>query len=226
MNIILIGPPGAGKGTQAKRLHAQLGLPSIASGDIFRDMQREDTPLAREVRSYMDRGEYVPDELTIEVVLQRLTQPDALGGFLLDGFPRTEPQAEALDGALAERERAVDLALHITAPFDLLEERLQGRIICPQCHTIYNLKTNPPKHDSICDVCGHELERRTDERVDVIPARLRAYMEQTKPVLGYYRSRGILDEIDGAQSMGDVDAAVDAVIARRRKPATSGESAL
>jgi adenylate kinase len=224
MNIILIGPPGAGKGTQAKRLRDNLGLPSIASGDIFRDMQREDTPLAHEVRAYMDRGEYVPDELTIEVVLKRLNQPDAREGFLLDGFPRTEPQAQALDHALEEWGRAVDLALYITAPVALLEERLQGRIICPQCHTIYNLKTNPPKHDMICDVCGHHLERRSDERVDVIPARLRVYMEQTKPVIDYYRARGILDEIDGARSMEEVNASVDAVIARRRNPAPAGES--
>ncbi len=209
MNVILIGPPGAGKGTQAKRLEKQLGLPTIASGDIFRAMQQGDTPLALQVHEYMDRGEYVPDELTIEVVLKRLSQPDARTGFLLDGFPRTEPQAEALDHAMANEGRSVDLALYITAPFDILAERLQDRIICPQCHSIYNLKTKPPSHDMICDVCGHLLERRNDEHVDVIPTRLRTYMEQTEPVTEYYRQRGVLEEIDGARPLQDVDTDVN-----------------
>jgi adenylate kinase len=216
MHIILIGPPGAGKGTQARRLERQLHLPTIASGDIFRAMQETDTPLAREVREFLDRGEYVPDELTIEVVLERLHQPDTARGFLLDGFPRTQAQAQALDRALAETGQIVDLALYITAPFDVLVDRLHDRIICPQCHAIYNLKSKLPKHDMICDVCGHHLEERSDQRVDVIPVRLRTYMQQTEPIVDYYRARGILEEIDGDRPLPDVDAQVDRALQRHR----------
>lgn len=209
MNLIVFGPPGAGKGTQAKRLESVLGLPHVASGDIFRDIRKQDSPLAREVRSYMDAGNYVPDELTIELVLARLRQPDALPGFILDGFPRTEPQAEALDSALAGDHRHLDVALYINVPDEIITQRLQGRIICPQCHAIYNVVTHPPKYDLTCDVCGHALEKRTDETPEVIGTRLEVYEQQTAPLVEYYGTRGILREVDGNQAVRAVEAAVD-----------------
>src|SRR5947209_158223 len=145
MKVILLGPPGAGKGTQAKRLEGLLGLPHVASGDIFRDIRRDNSPLAQEVKRYMDAGQYVPDDLTIRLVLDRLRKPDARRGFLLDGFPRTKPQAEALDEEMAKDGKHLDCAVYITAPTDVLVERLRERIICPQCHAIYNLSTKPPR---------------------------------------------------------------------------------
>lgn len=209
MNLIVFGPPGAGKGTQAKRLESILQLPHVASGDIFRDIRKLDSPLAREVRSYMDAGNYVPDELTIQLVLARLRQPDATKGFILDGFPRTEPQAEALDRVLAEDNRRLDLALYINVPGSIITQRLQGRIICPQCHAIYNVVTHPPKLDLICDVCGHMLEKRTDETPEVIGTRLEIYELQTAPLVEYYRSKDILREVDGARPVREVEAGVD-----------------
>src|SRR5947209_7815060 len=215
MNLIVFGPPGAGKGTQAKRLESVLGLPHVASGDIFRDIRKLDSPLANEVRSYMDAGNYVPDELTIKLVLARLRKPDAMKGFILDGFPRTEPQAEALDSALAADGRRLDLALYINVPDDIITQRLQGRIICPQCHAIYNVVTHPPKQDLTCDVCGHRLEKRTDETPEVIGTRLEVYEQQTAPLEEYYRKQGILREVNGDLPVREVDARVDQVLGLR-----------
>lgn len=209
MNIILVGPPGAGKGTQAKRLHAMLGVPHIASGDLFRDIRRQDTPLALQVREFMDRGEYVPDELTIELVLDRLSQQDASRGFVLDGFPRTKAQAVALDGAMSEGGKRIDAVINISAPSDILTRRLATRIICPQCHEIYNMETRPPKRDYVCDVCGHSLERRTDEGPDVVKRRLETYILQTQPVVEYYGSQSILLNVDGARPPDEVQRDID-----------------
>ena len=209
MNLIVFGPPGAGKGTQAKRLESVLHLPHVASGDIFRDIRKQDSALAREVRSYMDAGNYVPDELTIELVLARLRKPDALHGFILDGFPRTEPQAEALDSALAGDDRKLDVALYINVPDDIITQRLQGRIICPQCHAIYNVVTHPPRLNLTCDVCGHGLEKRTDETPEVIGTRLEVYEQQTAPLVEYYGSQGILREVDGNRAVREVEVGVD-----------------
>src|SRR5450759_2042437 len=212
MNLIVFGPPGAGKGTQAKRLESVLHLPHVASGDIFRDIRKQNTPLAHEVRSYMDAGNYVPDELTIELVLARLRKPDALQGFILDGFPRTEPQAEALDRALAGDHRKLDVALYINVPDDIITQRLQGRIICPQCHAIYNVVTHPPKLDLTCDVCGHALGKRTDETPEVIGTRLEVYEQQTAPLVQYYGTRGILREVDGNRAVREVEVGVDVAL--------------
>ncbi|HEY8685392.1 MAG TPA: adenylate kinase [Chloroflexota bacterium] len=212
MNLIVFGPPGAGKGTQAKRLESVLHLPHVASGDIFRDIRKQDSPLAHEVRSYMDAGNYVPDELTIELVLARLRKSDALQGFILDGFPRTEPQAEALDRALAGDHRKLDVALYINVPDDIITQRLQGRIICPQCHAIYNVVTHPPRLDLTCDVCGHALEKRTDETPEVIGTRLVVYEQQTAPLVQYYGTRGILREVDGNRAVREVEVGVDVAL--------------
>lgn len=213
MNLILLGPPGAGKGTQGERLKTVLGVPHVASGDMFRAITRERTPLAREIQGFMERGEYVPDQLTIELVLRRLTQPDAAQGFILDGFPRTEAQAEALDHALKGERREVDYALHITAPRQVLLSRLAGRIICSSCHAIYNEETRRPKRDGICDVCGHQLARRSDEELDTIRIRLDTYIRQTEPMIAHYRSKkNCLIEINGSLPILDVEFKVDSAL--------------
>jgi adenylate kinase len=185
------------------------GLPHIASGDIFRAIQKEDTPLAREVRAYYERGEYVPDQLTISLVLARLEGPDAKRGFMLDGFPRTLAQATALDDALAGENRKVDIALHVTAPTDVLVSRIASRIICPDCGAIYNTVTNPPQQDNVCDVCGHALERRSDEEVETVRKRLEAFTRQTEVLVQYYGERGTLMEIDGTLPMEQVEQMID-----------------
>jgi adenylate kinase len=209
MNVILLGPPGAGKGTQAKRVSALTGLPHIASGDIFRTIQKEDTPLAREVRAYYERGEYVPDQLTISLVLARLEEPDARRGFLLDGFPRTLVQAGALDEALAAENRRVNVTLYVTAPTEVLVRRIASRLICPECGAIYNIATNPPQHDSVCDVCGHALERRSDEEAETVRKRLEAFNRQTEVLVQYYCTRDTLVEIDGTLPLDQVEELVD-----------------
>lgn len=212
MNVVLLGPPGVGKGTQGKRLAATLEAPHIASGDLFRAIREEDTPLAREVREYMDKGAYVPDELTIEVVLARLHQPDARHGFVLDGFPRTDPQATALDEALAAEGRRVDAAVYITADTDILVRRIAGRLVCPNCGAIYNEQTKPPKNNMICDVCGHQVERRSDEQPDVVRTRLETYARQTLPIVEHYRKKGTLSQVDGALSIEQVESEIDGAL--------------
>jgi adenylate kinase len=209
MNIILFGPPGAGKGTQAKRLEAALALPQISSGDIFRALAQEETPEAEEIRRYHDSGRLVPDELTIRIILKRLHEPDARNGFILDGFPRTLGQARALDQKLAQEGKKVDLALYITAPIEILVSRIAGRMTCPNCSAIYNVLTNPPRRDNICDVCGHLVIRRDDERAEVVQQRMEAYRRDTKPLADYYRKQGILHEVDGSRAIDEVEARVD-----------------
>lgn len=212
INIILFGPPGAGKGTQAKRLESALRLPVVVSGDIFRAMRREDTPLGREVRDILDRGAYVPDALTIEVVLKRLRQPDAASGFILDGFPRTESQASALDKFLAEKRQKIDVALHVTAPTSVLEYRLTSRVICPKCNSIYNLISKPPLREMRCDLDGTTLERRSDEQLETIRHRLITHHTETEPLIEYYRRHGSLVQIDGSRPMPEVEAEIDGAI--------------
>lgn len=208
-NIVLLGPPGAGKGTQGKRLAVKLGQPHIASGDLFRAILGQESDLAREVRGYMERGEYVPDDLTIRVVLRRLGEPDARAGFILDGFPRTKRQAEALDQATEARGTGIDVALFINASEDLLVERISRRYTCPTCHAIYEESKRTPKQEMVCDVCGSQLERRADDRPEVVRPRLQVYAEKTRPLVDYYRARGKLVEIDGSRSIAQVEDAVD-----------------
>lgn len=208
MRLILLGPPGAGKGTQAARIAEREGLAHISTGDMFRDAVREGTELGQLAKSYMDRGELVPDDVTIRMLLERLRRPDARKGFVLDGFPRNVAQARALDEALSAEGLAIDLALHISVSDDELVRRLSGRWMCRQCGAIYHETNNPPAVAGRCDRCGGELYQRDDDRPDVVRARL----EKQKPpadLLAYYREAGKLVDVNGEQ---DLDAVTQSLL--------------
>jgi adenylate kinase len=191
-----MGSPGVGKGTQGRRLSALLNIPCISSGDMFREIRKHESDLAREVTSYMDRGAYVPDSLTIQMVFGRLNEPDALVGFILDGFPRTVPQAKALDEKLAQHGRRIDHVVLLDAPNDVVLLRLAGRRICTNCGEVYNADFDPPKIDQRCDVCGGHVEQRADDDPDVQCERLQVYVDNTKPVLAYYKASNRLQVVD------------------------------
>lgn len=197
MRIVLLGPPGSGKGTQASALHARRGIPHIASGDLLRAHVAQDTPLGRRAKPFMDRGDLVPDELIVDMMAARLGEPDAQSGYALDGFPRTVAQAQALDARLQALGQPLDAAIYLRVPEAELLRRLSGRRICPNCNAIYHLDTMPPEKEGICDHCGTALIQRQDERPDVVRNRLQVYAEQTEPLLDYYRSQDLLQEIDG-----------------------------
>jgi adenylate kinase len=220
MDTIIMGPPGAGKGTQATELAAYLGVPHIATGDLFRDAAQRGTLLGRKAQSYMDRGELVPDELTIALLLDRLKQRDASNGVLLDGFPRTLAQARALDEALAERRRHVSSVIYLSVPRDKLLARLAGRWLCHDCQTAYNEVARQPKQPGRCDRCGGTLYQRADDKRETVARRLDVYEEQTVPVVEYYRDKGVLIEIDGDQSVEAVQADL-----REGVPRTNGAAA-
>lgn len=212
--VILMGPPASGKGTQADRLHEQLNLPHVASGDLFRYNLKNQTELGLKAKGYMDRGELVPDDITIAMVLDRLSQPDCRGGALLDGFPRTVAQAEALDKALAEHGHKIDLVLDIRVPRPELIARVTGRRLCRSCGASYHMQFAPPKVDGVCDKCGGELYQRDDDTEETAGTRLEVYEAQTKPLVAYYEQTGVLVGIDGDQSIDAVTAALKDAIER------------
>jgi adenylate kinase len=203
--VLLLGGPGAGKGTQAQVLHEKFVIPQVASGDLFRDNLKRATPLGQQAKQFMDRGELVPDDVTIAMIRERLQQPDAHGGALLDGFPRTVPQARALDGLLAEFDGRVNVVLYIKVDQAALLERLAGRWTCrgPGQHT-YHLLFNPPKRAGVCDVDGTELFQRADDTAEVQARRIKVFFEQTSPLVEFYRQRGLLVEVDGDQPIEKV----------------------
>jgi adenylate kinase len=204
MNIVLLGAPGSGKGTQAERLGAHLGLVHVASGDLFRDKLNRETELGLLARKYMNRGELVPDEITVEMLRQRLQQPDVRPGVLLDGFPRTEPQATALDAMLKDFEQGVDGVLYIEVPDEELVSRLSGRLICRECQTPFHKIFNPFKTcpETRCD--GEYLYQREDDKPETVRARLKTYHSQTAPLIKHYKSSGILVRVDGVGSLEEV----------------------
>ena len=202
--LVLLGAPGAGKGTQATVLEQRLGIPHLASGDLLRAAVGQRTPVGIEADRFMSRGQLVPDQTMIRLFLDRLAQPDAAGGAVLDGFPRTRPQAEALDNALAERGARVDRALLIDVPIEDLVQRAAGRRICESSGHVYHLAANPPQAPGVCDIDGSPLIQREDDREETIRARMDQQLGALRDVVGFYRTKGILDRVDGRQPISEV----------------------
>ncbi len=213
--IILLGAPGAGKGTQARLLAEKLNIPQIASGDLFRENLGNNTPLGLLAKGYMDRGELVPDDVTIRMVQERLARPDAVRGAILDGFPRTIAQAEALAQVLAQTGHRIACVPYIRVSEKVLLARLGGRWICPVCQTTYHVLYSPPKVAGICDKDGGRLYQRPDDSEETARNRLQVYFQQTAPLIEYYRDKGLLVEVDGEQSIEDVQSALETAIAER-----------
>jgi adenylate kinase len=199
--LIFIGPPGAGKGTQAAMLEKELGLKQVSSGDLFRENLKNQTELGLLAKSYMDRGELVPDEVTIRMVQDRMQRPDCARGAILDGFPRTLQQASALDAMLASQGSKIDLAPVLTVNDDDLIARLTGRRVCRNCGATYHVMFNPPKVEGVCDACGGELYQRSDDSLETVRNRLYVYYKQTSPLIGYYFAHGLTTFIDGSQAI-------------------------
>jgi adenylate kinase len=216
LNIVLLGAPGAGKGTQAELLAEHLNVPHVATGDLFREALRGDTPLGRKAKEYMDRGELVPDEVTVAMVRQRLAAPDTREGVILDGFPRTVEQAQALDELLAERGRQVDVAIFIHVGPEALLERLSGRWICRDCQGVYHSFYKPPRVPEVCDTCGTGLYQRLDDRPETQRRRVDVYLAQTAPLIAYYQERGVLAEVDGEQEIDRVQEQLRSVVTQVR----------
>ncbi|PWH16343.1 MAG: adenylate kinase [Ardenticatenia bacterium] len=210
--VVLLGPPGAGKGTQAAFLREMLGVPHVASGDLFREHLLNKTKFGRQVVTYIERGELVPDDLTTAMVMERLSQPDCQRGALLDGFPRTLGQAVALDEALAKQGHRICQVLNILVPDEVLVERLSGRRVCRKCGAVYHIVYNPPHQDGTCDRCGGELYQRDDDRPGTVRYRLKVYWEQTSPLIDYYKKQGVLVEINGNQPIESVEAELKAAV--------------
>ncbi len=210
--LVLLGAPGAGKGTQARMLSEKWGIPQVSTGDIFRENLKNETELGLLAKQYMEKGELVPDDVTIGMVRERLSRPDCARGAILDGFPRNIPQAEALDGILEEMGTSLRAVPYVKVSEEVLLARLSGRWICRQCGAVYHTLYNPPKVPGRCDLCGGELYQRPDDRPEVAKNRLKVYFEQTAPLIEYYRERGLLVEIDGEKEIEEVQAALEAAI--------------
>ena len=201
MKIIMLGAPGAGKGTQAKKIAAKYQIPHISTGDIFRANIKEGTELGTKAKAYMDKGELVPDELTCDLVVDRISKPDAANGYVLDGFPRTIPQAEALTRALDERGEKIDFAINVDVPDENIVRRMGGRRACLKCGATYHVEYNAPKVENVCDVCQGELVLRDDDKPETVQKRLSVYHAQTQPLIDYYKAEGVLAEVDGTQDI-------------------------
>ncbi len=210
--VVLLGMPGAGKGTQAERLAQALGVPHVASGDLFREHLDKGTELGRRARGYIERGDLVPDDVTIGMVAERLARPDGADGVVLDGFPRTVAQAQALEGVLARLGVALDSVLLVHVSEEVALARLAGRWTCRACGTVYHTLFDPPQQAGVCDACGGELYQRPDETPEAHRHRLRVYQEQTAPLVEYYRRAGLLVDVDGEQSIEDVAADLRAAV--------------
>ncbi|MBM6616158.1 adenylate kinase [Bacillus suaedaesalsae] len=212
MNLILMGLPGAGKGTQAEQIVENYNIPHISTGDMFRAAMSEGTELGLKAKSFMDQGQLVPDEVTIGIVRERLGKDDCKKGFLLDGFPRTVAQAEALEVMLSDLERTLDYVLHIHVDQSLLLDRLTGRRICKNCGATYHLIFNPPANEGVCDKCGGELYQRADDNAETVGNRLEVNTKQMKPLLDFYQAKGYLRTIDGEQEIDQVYVNIDELL--------------
>ncbi len=208
MKIMILGAPGAGKGTQAVILSKKLQIPHISTGDIFRSNIKNETPLGKLAKQYIDSGELVPDEVTVGIVKDRLSEPDCSNGFILDGFPRTIPQAEALDKILSEIGTKLDIVLNIDIEDDTIIKRLSGRRVCPECNTIYHVRSSENAREGICGNCSAELIQREDDREQTIINRLKTYHIQTEPLISYYKGKNILVEVKGAGQVSDTTAEI------------------
>ena len=208
MKIIMLGAPGAGKGTQADKICAKYNIPHISTGDIFRANIKNNTELGQKAKSYMDKGELVPDELVVDLVVDRIKADDCKNGYVLDGFPRTIPQAEALDAALAAINDKVDFAINVEVPDENIINRMSGRRACVSCGATYHIVHIPTKVEGICDKCGAELILRDDEKPETVKNRLNVYHDQTQPLIDYYTAKGNLVEVDGTQDINDVFGAI------------------
>lgn len=204
VKIVLLGPPGAGKGTQAKSISNKYSIPHISTGDIFRKNISENTPLGIEAKSYMDNGQLVPDEVTINMVKDRLQKDDCSNGYLLDGFPRTVVQADALNSFLIERGEQLDTALLIKVPNEFILERMTGRRVCPSCGASYHVKFNPPSNEGKCDLCGSEVIQRKDDTVETVKERLDVYEKETQPLIDFYGEKQLLSAVDGTRAINEV----------------------
>ena len=204
MKIIMLGAPGAGKGTQAKKIAAKYDIPHISTGDIFRANIKNGTELGNKAKTYMDQGLLVPDELVVDLVVDRVQQDDCKNGYVLDGFPRTIPQAEALDAALSNAGEKVDFAINVEVPDEDIVNRMSGRRACVSCGSTYHIKYAPTKVEGICDRCGKELILRDDDKPETVQNRLNVYHKQTQPLIDFYKNKGVLAEVDGTVDMEDV----------------------
>ena len=204
MKIIMLGAPGAGKGTQAKKIAAKYSITHVSTGDIFRANIKNGTELGMKAKSFMDAGGLVPDEITIGMLLDRIHEADCANGYVLDGFPRTIPQAESLTKALSERGEAVDYAVNVDVPDENIINRMSGRRACLNCGATYHIVYNPSKKEGICDTCGQQLVLRDDDKPETVKKRLSVYHDQTQPLIDYYKNEGILAEVDGTKDMEEV----------------------
>lgn len=212
MNLIFLGPPGAGKGTQAKRVAEKYGIPQISTGDMLREAVAKGTELGKKAKEYMDKGELVPDEVVIGIVKERLQQPDCEKGFILDGFPRTLAQAEALDEMLKELDKKIDAVINVAVPEEEVVKRITYRRTCKNCGAVYHLIYAPPKEDNKCDKCGGELYQRDDDKEETVRERYRVYRENTEPLIDYYRKKGILYDVDGTKDIEGVWKEIEAIL--------------
>lgn len=212
MKIIMLGAPGAGKGTQAKKIAAKYEIPHISTGDIFRANIKNGTELGNKAKTYMDQGLLVPDELVVDLVVDRVVQEDCKNGYVLDGFPRTIPQAEALDSALMNMNQKIDYAINIEVPDQNIVDRMSGRRACLSCGATYHIVNIPTKVEGICDVCGGNTVLRDDDKPETVIKRLRVYHEQTQPLIEYYIEQGVLVEVDGTMEMTDVFSAIEKIL--------------
>ena len=214
MKIIMLGAPGAGKGTQAKMIADKYQIPHISTGDIFRANIKNGTELGKEAKKYMDQGLLVPDELTVKILLDRVAQPDCANGYVLDGFPRTIPQAEVLDKALTELNDKIDYAINVDVPDENIVKRMSGRRACVACGATYHIEHIPPKKEGVCDKCGEPLILRDDDKPETVLNRLKVYHDQTQPLIDFYTGKGVLKSVDGTVDMQDVFASIVAKIGR------------